>query len=367
MSIINKAIKYRIYPNSEQKELINKTFGCCRKVYNLMLDDKIAYYELNKKNLVTTPAMYKETYSYLKEVDSLALANEQLNLQSAYKNFFRDKKIGFPKYKSAKHSRKSYTTNNQNGTVRIENNTIRLPKIGFVKAKLHRLAKDDWKLKSATVSKDSNNKYYASVLYEFEEDIKQVPISNNAIGLDYKSDGLYMDSNNQIGTNHKFYRDSQNKLAKLQRKLKHKVIGSNNYKKQQLRIARIHKKIANQRLDNLHKISFEITNQYDVVCVEDLNMKAISNTKFSNGKATLDNGYGTFLNLLEYKLKERGKHLVKVDKWFPSSQTCSCCGNVKKIPLSERTYKCEHCGTVIDRDFNAAINIKNEGLRLLLA
>lgn len=330
-----------------------------------MLADKIAYYEQNKKKLQTTPAMYKEMYPYLKEIDSLALVNERLNLQKAYKNFFRDKSIGFPKYKSAKHSRKSYTTNNQNGTIKIEGNKIKLPKLGFIKAKLHRLAKDEWQLKSATISKDSDNKYYISILYEYEDNVKKIPISNNAIGLDYKSDGLYVDSNNHIGTNSKFYRKSQTKLAKQQRKLKHKTIGSSNYKKQQLRIAKIHKKIANQRKDNLHKISFEIANQYDVVCVENLNMKAISNSGFGNGKATNDNGYGMFLNFLEYKLREKGKYFVKIDKFFPSSQICSCCGNIKKIPLYERIYKCEYCGTKTDRDFNAARNIKNEGLRIL--
>lgn len=187
---MNKAIKYRIYPTTEQRELFAKTFGCCRKVYNLMLADKIAHYEETGKNLMTTPAKYKEEHPYLREVDSLALANEQLHLQAAYKNFFRDVKIGFPKFKSAKRSRKSYTTNNQNGTVSIKDKHIRLPKVGLVKAKLHRLPKEDWKLKSATISQTSDGKYYISVLFEYEEAI--VPVcTNQVIGLDYKSDGLY--------------------------------------------------------------------------------------------------------------------------------------------------------------------------------
>ena len=192
----------------------------------------------------------------------------------------------------------------------------------------------------------------------------------NAIGLDYKSDGLYMDSNGNVGTNHKFYRESQKKLAKEQRKLsrmkgsKKNEPKSNNYVKQLRKTNKIHRHIANQRLDNLHKISTEIANQYDVVCVESLNMRSMSNKGFGNGKATLDNGYGVFLRMLEYKLSDRGKILVKVDKFYPSSQICSCCGNRKKLTLLERKYICT-CGFGIDRDLNAAINIKNEGLKLL--
>ena len=366
---MNKAIKYRLYPTIEQCTMFAKTFGCCRKVYNLMLADKIDGYNKTGKFPAVTPAKYKKDYPYLKEVDSLALANVQLNLQSAFRNCFsktRKSKNGFPKFKSSKHSRKAYTTNNQKGSVTIIGNTIKLPKIGLVKTKIHRVPEVNWVVKSATISQDSDGKFYASVLFEFEENIQTIPVSDNAIGLDYKSDGLYMDSNKHVGTNHKYYRKSHDKLAKAQRKLKHKTIGSNNYNKQQQRIAKIHKHIANRRLDNLHKKSTEIANQYDVVCVETLNMKSLSNKGFGNGKATLDNGYGMFLNMLEYKLHDRGKHFVKVDKWFPSSQICSCCGQIQKLSLSEKTYKCD-CGLTIDRDYNAAINIKNEGLRILRA
>ena len=258
------------------------------------------------------------------------------------------------------------TTINQNGTVDISNNSIKLPKIGAIKAKIHRQPLSDWKLKSVTISMDSDYKFYVSCLFEYEQNISVVSCSDNAIGLDYKSDGLYIDSNGNKGTNHKYYRESHRRLAKQQRKLKHKVIGSKNYRKQQLKINRIHKHIANQRLDNLHKISTEIANQYDIVCVESLNMRSLSNKGFGNGKATMDNGYGMFLNMLEYKLADRGKYFVKVDKWFPSTQICSQCGCIKKLSLSDRIYKCD-CGISIDRDLNAAINIKTEGLRILSA
>ena len=373
---MNKAIKYRVYPSDEQAVMFAKTFGCCRKVYNLMLNDKLESYKTTGKFVYVTPAMYKKEYLYLKEVDSLALANVQLNLQKAFRNCFdksRKKQNGFPKFKSAKHSRKSYTTNNQKGTVAIiDDKYIKLPKIGKVKAVIHRQPEADWTIKSATVSQESDGAFYISVLFEFERNIIQITKSDNVIGLDYKSDGLYMDSNGNIGSNHKYYRESHEKLAKEQRRLSRKTGSkknqpkSKNYLKQLKKVNKIHRHITNQRIDNLHKLSTEIANQVDAVCVESLDMKAMSNKGFGNGKATLDNGYGIFLNMLEYKLSDRGKYFIKVDKWYPSSQLCSCCGNQKKITIADRIYKCS-CGLEMDRDYNAAINIKNEGLRLLKA
>ena len=373
----NKAIKYRVYPTTEQSVMFAKTFGCCRKVYNLMLSDKIESYKTTGKFATVTPAKYKKDYPYLKEVDSLALANKQMDLQAAFRNTFsksRKKKNGFPKFKSAKHSRKSYTTNNQNGTVAIvDNSYVKLPKIGKVKAVIHRIPDSSWTIKSATVSQESDGKYYISILFEFENTVNPyVADKNNAIGLDYASDGLYVDSKGNVGTNHKYYRESHNKLAKAQRKLsrmqgskKHEE-KSNNYIKQLRKVNRIHRHIANQRLDNLHKISTEIANRYDVVCVESLNIRSMSNKSFGNGKATLDNGYGMFLSMLEYKLSDRNKYLVKVGKWFPSSQICHCCGmsHPEMRDLRNRKMICD-CGLAISRDQNAAINILNEGLRLL--
>ena len=372
----NRAIKYRAYPTTEQSIKFAKTFGCCRKVYNLMLSDKIESYKSTGKFAAVTPAKYKKDYPYLKEVDSLALANKQLDLQEAFRNCFsksRKKNNRFPKFKSAKHSRKSYTTNNQHGTVAVTDDSIKLPKIGYVKAVIHRKPDNNWAVKSATVSKESDGKFYISVLFEFADAVNSyVASTTNAIGLDYASDGLYVDNNGNVGTNHKYYRESHDKLAKAQRKLsrmqgakKHEV-KSNNYRKQLYKVNKIHRHIANQRLDNLHKISTEIANQYDVVCVETLNMKSMSNKGFGNGKATLDNGYGKFLSMLEYKLSERNKYLVKVDKWFASSQICHCCGSVhsEMKNLAIRTMKCD-CGLTISRDQNAAINILHEGLRIL--
>ena len=369
----NKVIKYRIYPNKEQQDLIFKTFGCSRFVYNYMLEESIkahkngeSFCTRNSFNYLLTSL--KKNFIWLKEVDSTALTSANDNLATAFSNFFK-KNTSFPKFHKKKLSG-SYRTKCVNGNIALLDKGIKLPKLGKVRASLHRIPKKDWKLKSATVLQSSDGKFYASVLFEYESDINYHADFNNAIGLDYASNGLFVDSNGRRGTNHKFYREAQKKLAKEQRKLsrmkgsKKNEPKSNNYIKQLRKTNKIHRHIANQRMDNLHKLSTEIANQYDVVCVESLNMRSISNKGFGNGKATMDNGYGMFLRMLEYKLSDRGKILVKVDKFYPSSQLCSCCGNRKKLELSDRKYICT-CGLEIDRDLNAAINIKKEGLRLL--
>lgn len=375
----NIAYKYRLYPNAEQQVLFAKTFGCCRKIWNLMLADRNEAYQKDKTSIEPKPASYKKDYPFLKEVDSLALTNVQLNQRQAFKEFFKSCKTkkndrGFPKFKSAKTSKRSYTTNNQNGTIEVGDSFIKLPKIGKVKAVIHREPDTCWSLKSATVSQSSDGNFWCSVLFEYENQVSSVCIdTDKAIGLDYKSDGLYCDSNGNIATRHKFYRESQAKLAKEQRKLSRKKgskkgeTKSNNFLKQQKRVNKIHRHIANQRNDFLHKTSTEIANRYDVVAVEDLNMRSLSNKSFGNGKATMDNGYGMFLNMLEYKLNSRGKYFVKVDRFYPSSQTCHTCGcvNPEVKDLSIRKWVCPACGTVHDRDINAAINIRDEGLRLL--
>lgn len=360
----NKAIKYRIYPSKEQQGLILKTFDCSRFVYNYMLEESIKAYENGESFCTRNSFSYlltslKREFLWLKEVDSRALFSANNNLAAAFSNFFK-KNASFPKFHKKKFSG-SYTTR---GNIIILDKGIKLPKLGKVRASLHRMPKKDWKLKSATVSQSPDGKFYASILFEYESNINYQVDLNNTVGLDYASNGLFIDSNGRRGINHKYYREAQKKLAKEQRKLSRKTKGSKNYYKQLLVVNKLHRYIANQRNDNLHKLSTEIANQYDVVCIEDLSMTAIGNKGFKNGKATYDNGYGMFLCMLEYKLSDRGKTLVKVDKFYPSSQLCSCCGNRKKLKLSERKYICT-CGLEIDRDLNAAINIKNEGLRLL--
>ena len=371
----NKAYIYRLYPTKEQQELFAKTFGCCRFIWNAMLDDKIKTYQSTGKTLHNTPAQYKNQFEWLKEVDSLALANVQLHLQTAYQNFFRDKSVGFPKFKTKKRSQNSYTTNNQKGSVSVLENGIKLPKLGVVKAKIHRKAPDEWKLKSATITFHPDGSFYCSVLYEYENNILSTTVClNKTIGLDYKSNGLYMDSNGNVADMPKYYRQSQKKLRKAQKLIARKKgsrkgeLKSGNYKKQQQKINKIYRKITNQRKDYLHKLSNEITNHYDLICVEDLNMRAMANKGFKNGKATLDNSYGMFLNMLAYKQQDKGHHLVKVDKWYPSSQLCSDCGyqNPEVKNLAVNKWTCPVCKTVHNRDENAAINIKKEGYRLYL-
>ena len=373
----NIAYKYRIFPDENQEILFAKTFGCCRKIWNLMLGDINKAYKDEHKKLKPTPAQYKKQFPYLKEVDSLALANVQMNLNKTFSDFFKFRKVGkfrgYPKFKSRRKSRRSYTTNNQNGTVALGGNFIRLPKVGEVKAVIHRIPDDSWLLKSATVSQERDGSYYCSVLFEYESNVTPVALnSDNVIALDYKSDGLYMDDKGNCPDNHKFYRESARKLAKAQKKLSRKVgskkkeTKSKNYLKQLEKVNKIHRHIANQRNDFLHKQSDAITKRYDVICVETLNMRAISNKKFHNGKATMDNGYGMFLNMLEYKAANRGKYFVKVSWNYPSSQTCHNCGEIhpEMKDLAKREIRCK-CGYHNDRDVNAALNIKSEGLRIL--
>lgn len=265
---INRAVKIRIYPNAEQRVQIEKTIGCSRFIYNYMLADKMEHYKKEKKMLRNTPASYKKEYPWLKEVDSLALANVQMHLESAFHKFFREPSAGFPRFKSKKSSRKSYTTNVVNGNIFLEGKYLKLPKMTAVRMKLHRPISEKWKLKSVTVSREPSGKYFAS-----------------------------------------------------------------------------------------------LTESFDAVCVEDLNLKGMAGG-LHLGKGVHDNGYGLFLSMLEYKLEERGKYLIKADRYFASSKICSVCGNKKEeLSLSDRIYYCE-CGNRMDRDANAAVNIMNEGKRI---
>lgn len=328
-----------------------------------MLGDKIKYYEETKQKLSNTPAQYKAEFEWLREVDSLALANAQMNLQAAYNNFFRSPKTGFPKFKSKHKHQDSYTTNLVNGNIKLQDKYIILPKLKSVKIKQHRQMPQDYRLKSVTVSKTPSCKYFVSILFEYDQNIQTIK-AETFLGLDFSMKELYVASDGEIASYPRYYRSALDKLVKEQRKLSKMQKGSNNRNKQRIRVAAIHEKIANQRKDFLHKLSRQITNAYDAVCVENLDMKAMSQA-LNFGKSVSDNSWGMFTTFLGYKLAEQGKQLIKIDKWFPSSKTCSCCGTVKKeLTLSERIYRCESCGAIIDRDLNAAINIRNEGMHL---
>lgn len=347
--------------------MLAKTFGCVRFIYNRMLSDKIKYYEETKQKLNNTPAQYKKEFEWLKEVDSLALANAQMNLQTAYNNFFRSSKVGFPKFKSKKSNRRSYTTNCVNSNIAIENGYIKLPKVGLVKLKQHRLIPSDYKLKSVTISQTPSGKYYASILFDYENQVQEQEL-HSFLGLDFSMHELYKDSNGNEPAYPRYYRQAEKKLKREQRRMSLMQKGSKNRDKQRIKVAKLHEKVANQRKDFLHKQSKQITNAYDCVCIENLDMKAMSQS-LHFGKSVSDNGWGMFTEFLRYKLEEAGKMLVKVDRFFASSQICSCCGykNPATKDLSVREWICPECGTHHDRDVNAAINIRNEGMRLVSA
>lgn len=371
---MNKAYQYRIYPNTEQKVLIDKTFGCVRFVYNQMLANRKAIYEQYKDDKETLkqqryllPADFKNDFTWLKEVDSLALSNAQLNLEKAYRNFFRDKAVGFPKFKSKHHSRKSYTTNNQKGTIRIiDSKIIRLPKLKDIKIKLHRPLPQDVNIKSATISQSPKGDYYISISFEYEKVIEIVQATiETTLGLDYSSKTLYVDSQGNDADYPKYYRKMEQKLQKAQRKLSQRKKGGKNRDKQRKKVAKLHEKAVNQRKDFLHKQSRQIANAYNAVAIEDLNMRSMAQC-LKLAKSTNDNGYGMFRTFLAYKLAEGGKHLVIIDKWYPSSKLCRFCGNIKKeLVLADRVWQCQSCDAILDRDINAAINIKNEGCLIL--
>ena len=372
----NRAYKFRIYPNDEQRILFAKTFGCVRMVYNYWLDRKIRQYEENKTNVTYTvcakemAAMKKtDEYAFLKEVDSVSLQQSLRHLDAAFQNFFRQPKAGFPKFKSKKRNKNNYCTVCINSNITIGNGYLKLPKIGQVRLKQHRSIPKEYKLKSVTVSQTPGGNYYASILFEYENQVQEKELQS-FLGLDFSMHELYRDSNGNEPAYPGYYRKAEKKLAKEQRKLSQMQKGSKNRDKQRIRVAKLHEKVSNQRKDFLHKQSRQITNacDCDCVCVEDLDMKAMSQS-LNFGKSVMDNGWGMFTAFLKYKLEEQGKRLVKVDRFFASSQICNICGykNPETKNLAVRAWDCPQCGKHHDRDVNAAINIRNEGMRLVTA
>lgn len=362
-----KSYKYRIYPNKEQEILIQKTFGCCRFVYNRTLGYRKKLYEDFKEsmskfdcnNYVTK--VLKAEYEWLKEVDKFALTNSVYNMDNAYQKFLKER-TGFPKFKSKHDNYKSYATNytNENIEVSFVKNRIKLPKLKWIRAKVHR----DFagKIKSATISQTPSGKYFVSIFVETEH-IRMKSVCN-MVGIDLGIKDLLITSNGGKIDNIHTAKKYEGKLVKEQRKLSHKVKGSKNWNKQRIKVTRIHEKIRNTRIDNLHKISHKLISENQVIVSEDL---AVSNMVKNHNlaKAITDCSWGELTRQLSYKAEWNGKKYVKIGRYVKSSQTCHMCGyvNPKIKDLSVREWECPKCGILHDRDINAAINILYEGLK----
>ena len=379
----HKAYKFRIYPTFEQRIMMGKNFGCCRLVFNYFLNMSKKEYEENKKTLKYKDyAQYlnilKIEKEFLKESDSISLQQALKHLETSFKNFFRNPKVGYPKYKRKSDHNDSYSTINVNHNISIiDDRHIKLPKIGIVKTKIHRDIPDGYKLKSATISKAPSGKYYVSILFEYnEEETNYIIDKNNIIGLDYSNKKLLVTDDNLFVDPEflKLYRKGEEKLHRLQRTLsrrqnpnyKKEIKGSKRYEEQRIKVARYHEYLKNKRLDYYNKFTNEIANRYDVVVIEDLDMQEMAKEYKENGKVVYDNAWGMFTNLLKTKLENKGKKLIKVDRYFPSSKKCNVCGYKNQLlTIDVRKWECPICHTLHDRDVNASINLKKEGLKII--
>lgn len=368
----NKAYKVRLYPSKPQAELMQKTFGCVRFAHNKLLHlNQQGYKEHGKDwhNKYNTTELRKD-YDFLSEVSASALQQASRNLMSAYDGWFKSmsgkrkgKKLNAPKFKSKHTSRKSFRLPNQKFSVGAE--WVRLEKLGKVKAKFSQVVPDEAKLVSVTVSQDASGEYFASVCVEVNVELHKH--SSSSVGIDLGLKDLLVLSNGVRLSNPRWFRESQTELAKAQRHLSRKQHGSARYAKQRVKVARLHRDIKNSRSWLTHNITSALVSHFGVICIEDLNVAGmLKNRKLS--KSISDVAWGEIVRQLEYKSAWFGRTLVKVDRFYPSSKTCSCCGHVnQELDLSDREWTCKACYAKIDRDLNAAVNIHNRGLSDLSA
>lgn len=363
-----RAYKYRLYPNDGQKVLIAKHLGSCRFIYNYALAKKVKAFQTDKTNLsrfdiqADLPDMKKmEEYSWLKEVNSLSLQASLANLDSAYTKFFREKK-GFPKFKSKKDSKQSFSVP-QKTKVDFENSRVFIPKFkGGIKAKFHRTFEGI--VKSSTISRTATGKYFISILVEVNEpDVPMKPIcENKAVGIDLGIKTFAVLSDGTGIPNPKYLKQSLDKVKKLQRSLSHKTKGSKNREKARRKLSLAHEQVTNRRRDFLHKVTSYLVNNYDTICLEDLNVKGMVKNHHL-AQALSDIAIGTFNTILEYKAKERGVNILRIGRFEPSSKMCTCGYINHDLTLAMREWVCPECGTIHDRDLLAANNIKRFAFR----
>lgn len=377
MKTINKAYKLRIYPNKEQSELIDKTIGSSRFVYNYYLNERIEKYKNTKESIGKIDCNnhcnreLKKELLWLKECDKFALTNSIYDLNTAYQNFFREIKKGnsnqgFPKFKSKRKSTLSYRTSFTNNNIEVKDNKIKLPKLKWIKFRDSRDLSNISKIFNVTISKTKTNKYYASVCAE--EIIQEKENTGAMIGIDLGLKEYLTTSNNEVIDNPRWLRSSEDKLKKLQRSHSRKKKSSKNREKARLKLAKQYEKVSNQRRYFQQVLSTRLINENQVICLETLKpSNMVKNHKLA--KSIQDVSWYNFTRQLEYKGLWHGRSVVKINQFYPSSQLCSNCGeiNVKTKDLNYREYECNNCGLIIDRDYNASINILNEGLRILSA